>query len=89
MMAGNDNFLPTQDPRFPDWQRHLQAALRETHPQKVQQRVFSLEEAIVRRQEFLAYAPDTEAEKQALADAARALRVIQVEKLQYPHWNKR
>ena len=86
-MRADNNSVTANNSRFPDLQQPLQEALRETDPQKLQQRVFSLEEAIVRRTEFFADTPD-EGEKDAIRDALRILRTLQVEKLNYPDWNK-
>ena len=71
------------------WQPQFHAVLLETDPQKLQQCVFSVEEAIARRMESLADSPDAEAERNAIQKAVRALRAVQVERLNYPHWNKK
>ena len=82
-MANNGTSHSTQH-LFPDWQPQYMAAVLETDPQKLQGRVFSLEEAIVKRMQSLADAPGAEAERHAIEHALRALRVLQVERLQYP-----
>jgi hypothetical protein len=88
-MASNRTSPAAQNLRFPDWQRQLQAALLETDPTKLQQRIFSLEEALVRLTEFLADTPDAEEEKLAIGEGLRTLRVLQVEKLNFPDWKKK
>ena len=86
-MADNGNSHSTH--LFPDWQPQYREAVLETDPKKLQERVFTLEEAIVKRMQSLADAPNGGAERRALQDAARAMRVLQVERLQYPDWNKK
>ena len=61
------NSIPIQTMRF-EWQRPLLAALLESDPHKLQQWLFSLEEAIVRRTEFLADAPDEQAKDEIVCD---------------------
>jgi hypothetical protein len=84
----DDSALPPGSLSFPEWQEPLYAALQERDPQKLQECVFTLEEAITRRKKLLADSPDAEAEKQAIEDAIHTLKVIQVEKLNYPDWVK-
>ena len=82
--------ISLQEIAFPDWRRSLQTALLETDPHKVQERVFSLEEALVWYTEFLVEIPQGEAEDEKLAirDALRILRTLQVERLNYPDWKR-
>jgi hypothetical protein len=51
--------------------------------------VRAAESAIVLRQQALANRPDGQAERQDIADALHALRVIQREKLDFPDGNKK
>jgi hypothetical protein len=88
-MADHDFPSPSHDPTFPDWQREFQTALPEVEPPKVAERVQAAEAAIFRRQQALAQSLNGHVERQAIEDAMRALRVIQMEKLKYPDWNKR
>ena len=83
-MANNASCHPTPDLRFPNWHPQYLAVILETDPQKLQQQLFDAEEAIVRRMESLDNAPNADIEKQAMEEAIRALRVIQIEKLNYP-----
>ncbi len=82
-----DNNPSLQDAQFPDWQPQFRAALLETDPQKLQERCLKAEEAIFLRMQALTDAPDR-AEMRAIEDAAHALRVIQVQKLNFPDWTK-
>jgi hypothetical protein len=73
---------------FAEWEPLYQAALLETDPEKLRQRILLVEEAIyMRSQAIHSSNGDDKAERDAMADAMRALRVIQVEKLEYPDWN--
>jgi hypothetical protein len=84
-MADNGTFQSTQDLLFPDWQPQYRAALLETNPQQLHKSVFA-EEAMFRRMQAPVSAPNGDAERRAIHDAIRVLRVIQVEKLNYPSW---
>jgi hypothetical protein len=70
---------------FPEWQPQFQAE--PTHEQ-LHRRVTAAEEAIFTRMQALANAPNGDPEQHAIEAAMRQLRVIQVEKLNYPDWNK-
>ncbi len=88
-MADHDNSPSTQDLRFPDWQSEYESALLEVDPQKLPERVRAAEAAIFLRQQALVQSPDGRAEREAIEDAMRTLRVIQTDKLNYPDWNKK
>jgi hypothetical protein len=75
---------PSHD-QFP-WQPAFHAALLETDPQQLHRKVLEAEEAIVQRMQTLAGTPTPDVERHAMEDAIHALRVIQVEKLNYPPW---
>jgi hypothetical protein len=66
---------------FPDWQPQFHAALLEVDPKKLEECVRAAEAAIFLRQQALVQSPVGHAERQAIEDALRALRVIQKEKL--------
>jgi hypothetical protein len=85
-MADNDSSSFTQSFEFPVWQPLYQAALLETNPEQLHHRVLRAEEAIFNRSQELLNSSNGEAERHAMDDAMRALRVIQVEKLNYPEW---
>jgi hypothetical protein len=83
-MANQDD--RTQSLKFPSWQQEYQDALVETTPDLLKQRVLKAEEAIFRRLQALSHSRNADDERQALDDAMRSLRVIQVEKMGYPDW---
>jgi hypothetical protein len=56
---------------------------------KLWQRVEAAEAAIFVRSQTLAESAGRHAEQQAISDAIRTLRAIQLEKLGYPDWNKK
>jgi hypothetical protein len=74
----------SQKIKFPHWQREFEAALLESDAQKLRQLVEAAEAAIFVRSQALAESADRRAEQQAISDAIRTLRAIQVEKLGYP-----
>ncbi|MGA8762615.1 MAG: hypothetical protein WB562_06970 [Candidatus Sulfotelmatobacter sp.] len=75
-MADPDNSPSTQHLRFPDWQSEYESALLEVDPQKLPERVRAAEAAIFLRQQALVQSPDGHAEREAIEDAMRTLRVI-------------
>jgi hypothetical protein len=79
----------SQNIKFPHWQREFEAALLESDPQKLRQRVEVAETAIFVRSQALAESADRQAEQQAISDAIRTLRAIQVKELGHPDWNKK
>jgi hypothetical protein len=87
-MADQNTSPSAQNLRFPDWQLEYQAALLEVDPQKLPERIRAAETAIFLRQQALVPSSDGHAEREAIADAMRALRFIQTEKLGYPDWKK-
>ena len=58
-----------QDLTFPEWQPQFQAALLETDPKQLPQRVIAAEEAIFTRMQALANAPNGDHEQHAIEDA--------------------
>jgi hypothetical protein len=89
MAQADDTSPSSRKLTFPDWQPQFRAALAETDPKQLHQRVIAAEEAIFTRMQALASAPDADTERHAIGDAMRQLRVIQVEKLNYPDWKKK
>lgn len=87
-MADDDSSTSGQLLGFPEWQGKLEAALRESDPQKLPDMVRAAESAIVSRQHALANRPDGQAERQDIDDALHALRVIQREELDFPDGKK-
>jgi hypothetical protein len=88
LVADQDSTSSAPNLRFPEWQLQYQAALLEVDPQKLPERVKAAEAAIFLRQEALVHSSDGHAERQAIEDAMRALRLLQTEKLGYPDWKK-
>ena len=84
-MADN-RFSPSSSQIFPDWQQPLEAAVRETDPQKLPQLLEAAEAAIFLRSQSLVNSPDSHAERSRLHDGMRTIRAIQIEKLLYPDW---
>jgi hypothetical protein len=75
--------------KFSDWQPQFHAALLETEPKQLHQRVMTAEEAMFMRLQSLGNASNGDSERHAIQDAISVLRSIQVEKLNYPDWNKK
>jgi hypothetical protein len=71
---------------FPEWPLKYQEALLEADPKKLSERVAETEAAIVERLQDLSDAQEGQAERQAIQDAIRALRVIKRDKLNFPDW---
>jgi hypothetical protein len=86
-MAGNNH--STHDVLFPDWQPQFHAALLETDPQQLFQRVTAAEEVIFLRQQALVNSPTGGIERRATKDAINALLVVRLEKLNYLDWTKK
>jgi len=74
------------DLKYPEWQSPFQEALLEVDREKLQSKMMKAEEAIFQRMQQLAGSSDSEAERQAIADAIASLRVLKTEKLNYPDW---
>jgi hypothetical protein len=75
--------------RFPRWQPEFEAALLETDSEQLPQRMEAAEEAIFFRLQELVNTSDSHAERHAISDAVRTLRILQTERLHYPAWNKK
>ena len=69
-----------------EWQRLYLDALTETDKTKLAEKLYEAEFAIFDRLQKMSTNPDSEAEKAALADAIRGLRVLQQERLLFPDW---
>jgi hypothetical protein len=81
---GNSPF--TRGLKFPEWESHLHAARLETDPQRLHESVLAAEGAIVSRMQALFDAHNQDAEWHALEEARHEVRVMLVEKLNYPIW---
>lgn len=76
---------PDQGLEYPDWQQpYLEALVADNS--KLQERVTAAETAIFNRLQAISQSRDHVAEREAMADALRALRVLKKEKLNYPDW---
>jgi hypothetical protein len=78
-MNEQGNSPSTRGLKFPEWEPQLHAALLETDPR-------TAEGAIVSRMQALVDAPKQDAELHALEEARLKVRVLLVEKLNYPVW---
>jgi len=63
----------SQDLRYPEWQRTIQAALLEFDPEKLQERISVAEAAISARLDRLSKVSDGDAERMAIEDGLRLL----------------
>jgi hypothetical protein len=75
--------------RFPRWQPEFEAALLEADSEQLPRRMEAAEAAIFLRLQELVNTSDSHAERQAISDAVRTLRILQTERLHYPLWNKK
>jgi hypothetical protein len=72
--------------KYPEWQKHVQAALVEVDEERLPQKVADAEAAIFQRLQELGDALDTTGERLALEEASRSLLVLKREILKYPGW---
>jgi hypothetical protein len=63
----------SDDLKYPQWQKPLQAALLEFDPQQLQERIAAAEAAISARLDLLSKGPDSVAERLAIQDGLRLL----------------
>jgi hypothetical protein len=68
----------------PMWQALYQKALAETDPDKLLPLVMAADDAMFDRSQELMSSFDGEEERQAINDALRTLRTLQVDKLNFP-----
>jgi hypothetical protein len=85
-MTDQSKLPSTRGLKFPEWEPQLHAALLETDPRLLRERVLTAEGAIVSRMQALVDAPKQDAELHALEEARLKVRVLLVEKLNYPVW---
>jgi hypothetical protein len=74
--------------QYPSWQAQYEAALVETDPDKLLQRIHQAEAAIYARRSQLVSSAGEKAEQDAMEDAINALRNLKREQLNYPDRNK-
>ena len=79
--------------RFPSWQSEVQAATKETDPEKLLGRVHAAEVAIFTRLQELGKGGvkdgTHQAEKESLADAVETLRLLKRDRLGFPDWTRK
>jgi hypothetical protein len=71
---------------YPEWSPKYREALLEVDPKKLFERVAEAEMAIFGRLQQLSGTQDGHAERDAIEDALRALRVIKRDMLNFPDW---
>jgi hypothetical protein len=81
--------IPESALNYPEWSLKYGEALLEADPKKLAERVAEAETAIFGRLQQLSRAQDGHAEREAIEDAIRALRVIKRERLDFPDWESR
>jgi len=86
---GSPKMKPPSEPEYlyPEWQKPYLAAL-VADTAEMQERVTAAETAIFNRLQSISKSFDDEAERQALSDALRSLRMLKKTKLAYPDWEK-
>lgn len=80
---------PPQVIKYPRWQGSIEAALSETDPKNLLERVHTAEVAIFNRLLELGQHPEhasSQVERQAIADACKTLRDLKRDKLGFPDW---
>ena len=80
---------PSDPILYPGWQHEYYAALVETTPRKLSERVIAAETAIFKRLQAMATSEDSLAERQAIEDALASLRILKKEHLGFPDWEKK
>jgi hypothetical protein len=68
----------------PRWQQLYEAALLETHPQKLTELVRQVEQALMQRSAEIAHSANHSDERNAMVQASENLLVIKTEKLSWP-----
>jgi hypothetical protein len=89
LMLRGDADPKSRDLRFSYWQSEFEAAVIETDSEKLHRHIEAAEGAIFVRLQELVENSDGHAERQAISDAIRTLRVLRTEKPHYPDWNKK
>jgi hypothetical protein len=84
-----DKYAPgSSNLQHPSWQAQYEAALVETDPGKLLERIHKAEAAIYARRTELAGLGGEKAEQDAMEDAIKVLRNLEREQLNFPDWNK-
>lgn len=73
--------------RYPEWQKEFEAAIVETHREKLLGRVMAAEAAIFKRlQDLSQHSDKNSSERQAIEDALASLRSLKKNELGFPDW---
>ena len=80
---------PSDPILYSEWQHEYYAALIETTPRKLSERVIAAETAIFKRLQTMSTGEDSLAEQQAIEDALASLRILKKERLGFPDWEKK
>ena len=80
---------PSNPILYPEWQHEYYAALVETAPRRLSERVTAAETAIFKRLQTMSASADSQAERQAIEDALADLRILKKEHLGFPDWEKK
>lgn len=71
---------------FATWEREYQAAITETNRLLLGEKIFAAETALSKRLQDIKDAPANSAERQAIAEAMKALQKIQIKIFGYSDW---
>jgi hypothetical protein len=85
-MATDESLSP--EILYPQWQNEYAAALLETDPQKLSERVEAAETAIYKRRQELSQNSEHHTERHVIEDALQSLRVLKKKELGFPDWEK-
>jgi hypothetical protein len=85
-MATEDSQCP--EIFYPQWQNEYEAAFLEPEPEKLSERVQAAETAIYERLQQISQNAEHHTERQVIADALAALRVLKRDELGFPDWEK-
>ncbi len=89
----SEPLIVTSSARHPAWQSQVEAAVNETDPEKLLNRVHTAEVAIFNRlQELAGGAPKGgvhQDERDSLAEAVERLRLLKRDRLGFPDWNRK
>ena len=75
-----------KDFEFPAWEREYQAAIAETNPLRLGEKIHAAETAMSRRLNEIKNAPAHSAERQAIEEAMAALHKIQIKTFGHSDW---
>ena len=71
---------------FPSWEREYQAAVQETNPLKLGEKIYAAEASIIKRVREISDGPADSAERQAIDRATAALHELQIKTFGHPDW---